>query len=976
MSDYSPEDLAMSSAIEGFQPMKYSFLGNRAEEMSCPPATQDSALNRKNQESTYENHDYGPRDVANPGNYWEKMAKLWDKSVEEAKNQNCGNCVAYDVSPRMKECGVAENLGYCWMHNFKCQSARTCNTWATGGPIETDKESQEWQERAFGGITKEAEMDSKEKARLNKYEKTYGKEGAKVRNRIFKKILGKKQDGTKANQWSARKAQSLTEDYEKAMAKRNKRPYKSAKRSKSQKSLKDWGDQDWKTKSGKKSSKTGERYLPAKAIKALSDEEYKKTSDKKRKDMKKGKQFSDQPKKIADKVAKYRSETFEASTGKRMYCRKCEKNCTWNKGFKKSRLERGENFDDFVFYVCKNCDYAIDGQTKEEIKDWRNKYGYNAESSKPHSVTISRSSNPQKKLMAVFEDSEGKKMKTTHFGQRGASDYTKHGDKERMERYLERHGGGFETSTKEDWKDPTTAGSLSRWILWNKPGLKSSFDDYKKRFGLNGTLKVQKSAEGQATAVKNHRGKSSFAVAVIEPNQNQAKASKGVEGVVRFTQTGKTLHIDYEIESLFPDGEHGFHIHQYGDLTDGCESACAHFNPDGETHGGLETKTRHLGDLGNITSKNGISKGRISTDSLSLNMGARNCIVGRMIIVHQDRDDLGDGGDAESLLTGNAGKRLGCGVIGLSEGKDFEAEGWEDVPDWETHAPSNDPSPFEMAQWTKLPPPPPAIRSLMRRFQDEGYSILVVGGAVRDLLLGLEPKDYDLATNATPDEVEEVVSDLEGYRYVLGPQAEKSRLNLTSLVTIPNENEAIEITTYREELGYAGDRTKGDFIPAQTFDEDSSRRDLTINAMGMTVDGIVIDPQGGIKDLQNGVIRAVGDPTQRFVEDPLRMIRAIRFSVRFGLPIEDGTYDAIKQNADLVTTLSGRRLRDEIGKVLVEPNGYRMLMETGILPILMPQFRNMEQYQHKTWTIIPKVHFTIITSKYSRSSPRFQIAQN
>ena len=97
--------------------------------------------------------------------------------------------------------------------------------------------------------------------------------------------------------------------------------------------------------------------------------------------------------------------------------------------------------------------------------------------------------------MAVFYDDEGKKMKTTHFGQRGASDYTKHGDKERMERYLERHGGGFETSTKEDWKDPTTAGSLSRWILWNKPSLKSSFDDYKRRFGLKGSINVSKSAE-------------------------------------------------------------------------------------------------------------------------------------------------------------------------------------------------------------------------------------------------------------------------------------------------------------------------------------------------------------------------------------------------------------------------------------------------------------------------------------------------
>jgi len=109
----------------------------------------------------------------------------------------------------------------------------------------------------------------------------------------------------------------------------------------------------------------------------------------------------------------------------------------------------------------------------------------------------------------------------------------------------------------------------------------------------------------------------------------------------------------------------------------------------------------------------------------------------------------------------------------------------------------------------------------------------------------------------------------------------------------------------------------------------------------------VIDPQGGLKDLQSGVIRAVGNPTQRFVEDPLRMIRAIRFSVRFGLPIEDETYDAIVQNADLVSTLSGRRLRDEIGKVLVQPNGYKLLMETGVLPVLMPEFRNMEQYHHK-----------------------------
>ena len=121
---------------------------------------------------------------------------------------------------------------------------------------------------------------------------------------------------------------------------------------------------------------------------------------------------------------------------------------------------------------------------------------YRAEiESKPYRVVISRSTNDAKKLMAVFYDGEDKKLKTTHFGARGSSDYTKHGDKERMERYLERHGGGFETSTKENWKDPMTAGALSRWILWNKPDLGRSFKDYLRRFNLKGELKVSKSAE-------------------------------------------------------------------------------------------------------------------------------------------------------------------------------------------------------------------------------------------------------------------------------------------------------------------------------------------------------------------------------------------------------------------------------------------------------------------------------------------------
>ena len=151
----------------------------------------------------------------------------------------------------------------------------------------------------------DAESDA---AKLRKYEKTYGKEGAKVRLRLLKSIKKRNTHGTKSGQWSARKSQLLTKEYEVAMKKKGKKPYKSSKRTSAQKSLKKWGDQKWKTKSGKKSSVTGERYLPSKAIDALSDKEYARTTAAKRKAKRQGKQFSKQPKDIAKKVAKYRAE--------------------------------------------------------------------------------------------------------------------------------------------------------------------------------------------------------------------------------------------------------------------------------------------------------------------------------------------------------------------------------------------------------------------------------------------------------------------------------------------------------------------------------------------------------------------------------------------------------------------------------------------------------------------------------------------
>ena len=122
--------------------------------MKCPPATQDLALNTKNRDATIKEYNYGPLNVDEPGDYWKKIAKYWKTTEKAAKKSVCGNCVAFDISPRMKDCMPGETsdeegeLGYCWMHHFKCHSARSCRTWAKGGPIEEDSVSADWQERS------------------------------------------------------------------------------------------------------------------------------------------------------------------------------------------------------------------------------------------------------------------------------------------------------------------------------------------------------------------------------------------------------------------------------------------------------------------------------------------------------------------------------------------------------------------------------------------------------------------------------------------------------------------------------------------------------------------------------------------------------------------------------------------------------------------------------------------------------------
>jgi len=151
-----------------------------------------------------------------------------------------------------------------------------------------------------------------------------------------------------------------------------------------------------------------------------------------------------------------------------------------------------------------------------------------------------------------------------------------------------------------------------------------------------------------------------YAIAVFNDN---------IKGWVKFSEdlVNNCIQVNLNITGLIPKSKHGFHIHEAGDLTDKCTSMCAHFNPYGSNHGCPGIKERHVGDLGNIyTNSKGEAKYTFHDDVIKLR-GTKCNIIGRGLIIHEDEDDCGKGGNAESLKTGNAGKRIACAVIGYSK---------------------------------------------------------------------------------------------------------------------------------------------------------------------------------------------------------------------------------------------------------------------------------------------------------------------
>jgi len=215
-----------------------------------------------------------------------------------------------------------------------------------------------------------------------------------------------------------------------------------------------------------------------------------------------------------------------------------------------------------------------------------------------------------------------------------------------------------------------------------------------------------------------------------------------------------------------------------------------------------------------------------------------------------------------------------------------------------------------------------------------GYQALFTGGCVRDLILRRDPTDYDVATDARPEEVQ---------RLFPGSLAVGAQFGV---IIVIEDSLQVEVATFRSDLGYADGRHPVAVEFSASPEEDARRRDFTVNGLMMDPrDGRILDFVGGQADLRAGIIRAIGDPDLRFNEDKLRMARAVRFAARFGYVIEAATRDAVVKRAPEILQVSQERLRDELTKMLTEGaarRAFERLDETVLLPELLPEISRMK----------------------------------
>ncbi|MBZ5669615.1 MAG: CCA tRNA nucleotidyltransferase [Acidobacteriia bacterium] len=227
-----------------------------------------------------------------------------------------------------------------------------------------------------------------------------------------------------------------------------------------------------------------------------------------------------------------------------------------------------------------------------------------------------------------------------------------------------------------------------------------------------------------------------------------------------------------------------------------------------------------------------------------------------------------------------------------------------------------------------------AATEIVRRLRSEGFQAYLVGGCVRDLVMGREPQDYDVTTNATPDQVLTLFPDA----LTVGAQF--------GVVIVPREAGNVEVATFRSDGLYADGRHPREVRYAETPQEDVCRRDFTIN--GLLYDPLndqVLDFVGGQADIRARRVRTIGDPVERFGEDRLRMLRAVRFTARFDFKLEPTVLAAIRRLAAQIHDVSAERVRDEIVKILTEGRarqGFELLDESGLLQEVLPEVKRLQ----------------------------------
>lgn len=241
---------------------------------------------------------------------------------------------------------------------------------------------------------------------------------------------------------------------------------------------------------------------------------------------------------------------------------------------------------------------------------------------------------------------------------------------------------------------------------------------------------------------------------------------------------------------------------------------------------------------------------------------------------------------------------------------------------------------------------PKFVLEILKKFEKAEFEIYVIGGAVRDLLMKKDSDDWDFTTNATPEEILKIFPD--GFYD-----------NTFGTVGISHESSPnpFEITTFRHESGYSDQRRPDKVTWGKTLEEDLKRRDFTINAIALKRKKDkkdqyeLIDPYKGQKDLDKKLIRAVGEPSERFSEDALRMMRAVRIAAELNFSIEEETLEAIKTNAALINKIAKERVKDELIKILASPTPYEGMMifrEVGLLQEIIPELEKTFGIEQKS----------------------------